>query len=84
MIEVETTPEFRDQVIAVLNEIRPALQIDGGDVELIAVRGNDIEIRLSGPYIDGPATATLIKMGMERTLREQLPAFGKITANNCF
>ena len=39
---------FANQVASALDEIRPALQADGGDIELIAVEGRDARIRLKG------------------------------------
>ena len=80
----ESITEFADQVTAVLNEIRPALQIDGGDVELVAIDGKNVEIKLSGPYIDSSYTVTLIRMGIERKLRDQIPSLGKVITVNTF
>jgi Fe-S cluster biogenesis protein NfuA len=84
MNETAPIPDFADQIKVALNEIRPGLQIDGGDVELVAIDGTNIQIRLFGPYIDGPYIVTLIRMGMERKLRAQVPSLGKVIAINTF
>ena len=84
MNQDQSITEFADQVAAVLNEIRPALQIDGGDVELVSIDGKNVELRLSGPYIDGPYTVTLIRMGIERKLRDHISSLGKVITVNTF
>ena len=53
-------------------------------MKLIAIDGTNIQIRLAGPYIDGPYIVTLIRMGIERKLRDQVPSLGKVTAINTF
>jgi Fe-S cluster biogenesis protein NfuA len=78
----ESKLDFEKQVIEILDLIRPALQIDGGDVKLVAIDGPNVKVKLSGPYIDGPHVATLIKMGIERTLRDKLPNMGKVLLDN--
>jgi Fe-S cluster biogenesis protein NfuA len=40
--------EFEQQVAAALEKVRPALQADGGDIELLAVEGQDARVRLKG------------------------------------
>jgi Fe-S cluster biogenesis protein NfuA len=40
--------EFAQRVTAALNQVRPALQADGGDIELVAIVGNDARVRLKG------------------------------------
>jgi Fe-S cluster biogenesis protein NfuA len=47
-MELEEQSGFAHQVVAALDKIRPALQADGGDIELIAVEDRDARIRLKG------------------------------------
>lgn len=65
---------MRDKVQAVLNEVRPSLQRDGGDVELVDVTPDGVvKVRLTGAC-GGCAMATYtLKMGIERTLKEAIP-----------
>jgi Fe-S cluster biogenesis protein NfuA len=44
----ETPTEFRQQIEAALGKVRPALQADGGDIELVAVEGANARVRLKG------------------------------------
>jgi len=44
----EARTEFRHQIESALDKVRPALQADGGDIELIAVEGQDARVRLKG------------------------------------
>ena len=64
----------KDKVQEVLNKIRPALQADGGDCELINVReDNVIEVRLQGACGNCPMATLTLKAGIERVLKEEIP-----------
>lgn len=65
---------MKAQVQEVLNLIRPALQADGGDVELVDVTDDGIvSVRLTGACGSCPMSTMTLKMGIERTLRDKLP-----------
>ena len=68
----ETT--VRDKVQGVLDLIRPAVQADGGDVELVQV-GDDgtVQIRFHGACHGCPSSTMTLQMGIERNLREKVP-----------
>ncbi|MBN2781361.1 MAG: NifU family protein [Candidatus Marinimicrobia bacterium] len=62
------------KVQEVLNKIRPSLQMDGGDVELIAVReDNVVEVKLVGACHGCPMSTMTLKAGIERVLKNELP-----------
>ncbi len=64
----------REQVETVLNKIRPAIQSDGGDVDLINVRAdNVIEVRLKGACGTCPMATLTLKAGIERVMKEEIP-----------
>ncbi|MBF0610249.1 MAG: NifU family protein [Magnetococcales bacterium] len=64
-----------EQVKAVLEEIRPMLQRDGGDVELVEVTPeNVVRVRLRGACGSCPGATMTLKMGIERIMRERIPA----------
>jgi Fe-S cluster biogenesis protein NfuA len=65
---------MKEKVQAVLDEIRPALQADGGDVELINVHEDGtVEVRLQGACKGCPMSQLTLKNGIERTLKEKIP-----------
>ncbi|MBE0574322.1 MAG: NifU family protein [Desulfuromonadales bacterium] len=65
---------MKAKVQEVLELIRPALQADGGDVELVDVTDDGIvSVRLTGACGSCPMSTMTLKMGIERTLREKLP-----------
>ena len=65
---------MKTKVQEVLNLIRPALQADGGDVELVDVTADGIvSVKLTGACGSCPMSTMTLKMGIERTLREKLP-----------
>ena len=65
---------MKEQVQEVLELIRPALQADGGDVELVDVTEDGIvSVKLTGACGSCPMSTMTLKMGIERTLKEKLP-----------
>jgi Fe-S cluster biogenesis protein NfuA len=63
---------MREQVEKILNEIRPNLQADGGDVELIDVQDGTVKVKLKGSCAGCPMSQMTLKMGIERMLKEQV------------
>jgi Fe-S cluster biogenesis protein NfuA len=64
----------KEQVQEALNKIRPQLQADGGDVELVDV--NDagmVKVRLTGACGGCPMSQMTLKMGIEKFLKQQIP-----------
>lgn len=69
-----------DQVKKALDEIRPLLQADRGDVELIAVEDGIVKVKLIGAC-SGCAMAKLtLKMGIEKKLKEKIPQIKSVEA----
>jgi Fe-S cluster biogenesis protein NfuA len=65
---------MREKVEAVINELRPALQADGGDIELVDVTEEGIvKVRLQGACRGCPGATMTLKMGVERMLRQRIP-----------
>ncbi len=68
----------REHIEAVLSRIRPLLQADGADVELVDVREDCISVRFTG-LCDRCATAQLsMHTGLSELLREEIPTFGEL------
>ncbi len=68
-----------EEVKKVLDMIRPALQADGGDVELVEV-GEDgvVKVKLVGACGHCPMSTMTLKMGIERTLKEKVPGVTEV------
>ena len=62
-----------ENVQAILNEVRPSLQADGGDVELVGVKDGTVSVRLTGACGGCPMSTMTLKMGIERILKAKLP-----------
>ena len=65
---------IRDKVQGVINLIRPAVQADGGDIELVDVSTDGIvQIRFHGGCHGCPTSTMTLQMGIERNLKEKVP-----------
>lgn len=65
---------MKDQVEAALQKVRPALQADGGDVELVAVEEDGtVKVRLTGACGGCPMSTMTLKQGIERVLKQEIP-----------
>jgi Fe-S cluster biogenesis protein NfuA len=68
----------RPEVEKVLETIRPALQADGGDVELVDVVGGVVKVRLKGACNGCPMAQMTLKGGIEAALKERIPAVERV------
>jgi len=74
---------FEDKVKDTIENIRPALQAHGGDVEFVGVdQDNTVRIRLQGACQGCPGAQMTMKMGIERALREKVPQVKEVVAVN--
>ena len=64
---------MRDKVEAALAKVRPNLQADGGDVELVDVKDGVVKVRLVGACGGCPMATMTLRNGIERILKEQVP-----------
>jgi Fe-S cluster biogenesis protein NfuA len=68
------TDSLRDRVQGVINLIRPAVQADGGDIEIVDVSGEGVvQIRFHGACHGCPSSNMTLKDGIIRNLREKVP-----------
>jgi len=63
----------KDQVEGVLDQLRPAMEADGGGVEVVAIEGACVRVRLRGTCLGCPSASLTMRLGIERRLREKLP-----------
>jgi Fe-S cluster biogenesis protein NfuA len=73
---------LKEQIEQVLNKIRPALQADGGDVELVEVdeQGGIVKVRLKGACGCCPMSTVTLKQGIERALKKEVPSVKEVLA----
>jgi Fe-S cluster biogenesis protein NfuA len=73
---------MKEQVEAALQAIRPALQNDGGDVELVDINEESgvVQVRLTGACGSCPMSTMTLKMGVERVLKEAVPQITLVEA----
>jgi Fe-S cluster biogenesis protein NfuA len=72
---------MREKVKAALDQIRVGLQMDGGDVELVAVEDDGtVKVRLVGACAGCPMSQMTLQMGIENTLKEQIPEVKRVVA----
>lgn len=70
---------MRDQIEAVLDEVRPTLLADGGNVELVDVSDDGVvSVKLVGACSACPMATVTLKMGIERALMEKIPAVKEV------
>lgn len=74
----QTTVE--DQVEAALDLLRPAIQMDGGDIRLESVEGGRVVVQLLGVCETCPISPVTLKQGVERILRERVPQITEVIA----
>lgn len=71
---------MREKVEAALSEIRPGLQADGGDVELVDIEDGVVKVRLTGACAGCPMSQMTLAFGIERVLKERVPEVKKVEA----
>lgn len=65
---------LHERVAAVIERIRPAVQDDGGDIELVDITGEGVaRVRLHGACVGCPSSSMTLQMGVERNVREKVP-----------
>jgi Fe-S cluster biogenesis protein NfuA len=74
-------PSLRDKVVKVLNLIRPAVQSDGGDLELVDITPEGVvQIRLHGACVGCPSSTMTLQVGIERNLKAHVPEVRSVQA----
>ncbi len=72
---VESTQE---KVQEALNEIRPQIQADGGDVQLVSVEKQTVKVRLVGHCAGCPMSAMTLRSGVEALIKQRVPEIQKV------
>jgi len=72
---------MKEKVEEALKKVRPALQADGGDIELVSVDENGVvKVRLKGACGSCPMSTMTLKMGVEKILKQQVPEVKEVVA----
>lgn len=75
----QSSQSIREKVQGVINLIRPAVQADGGDIELVDVTDEGVvQIRFHGACHGCPSSTMTLQMGIERNLRERVPEITQV------
>ena len=74
----ETLPLTSENVGKVLDELRPFLMADGGNVEVVEIDGPVVKVRLQGACGSCPSSTMTLKMGIERKMRESIPEVSEV------
>ena len=74
-------PQTKERVEKVISLIRPAVQADGGDVELVEITPEGVaRVRLHGACVGCPSSMITLKSGIERNLRDHVPEIKSVEA----
>ena len=71
---------MQEKVEEVLNKIRPALERDGGNVELVEVDNGTVKVKLTGACAGCPMSTITLKMGIEKILKQEIPEIKEVVA----
>ena len=72
-------PSLKERVAEVLNLIRPGVQADGGDLELVDVDDKGVvRLRLHGACVGCPSSSVTLTLGIERNLKEMVPEVAEV------
>lgn len=71
---------MKEKVEKVLEKIRPILQRDGGNVELVGVEGSKVKVRLTGACYGCPMSQMTLKSGIERIIKQEVPEVTEVVA----
>ncbi|WP_413442927.1 NifU family protein [Synechococcus sp. MIT S1220] len=77
-MSTETMALTMENVEKVLDELRPFLMADGGNVEVVELDGPIVKVRLQGACGSCPSSTMTLKMGIERKMRESIPEVSEV------
>ncbi len=82
MVQQKQEESLKQRVSDVIGQIRPFIQADGGDIELVEVQQDSgkVSIRLTGACRGCPMSQMTLKLGVERHLKEKVPEVTEVVA----
>ncbi len=80
-VKVTDMEDFRTRVLGVIEEIRPGLQMDGGDIKLVDLtESGQVQVTLQGACSTCPHATMTLKMGVESVLKDKVPEVTEVVA----
>ena len=77
--QASSDKSLRHRVAAVIDALRPMMQSDGGDIQLVDVDDNGVvSVRLQGACVGCPSASMTLSMGIERNLKDQIPEVTRV------
>jgi Fe-S cluster biogenesis protein NfuA len=76
----EEVSVLKEEIAQALEEVRPHLQVDGGDVELVDVEDGVVKVRLKGACAGCPMSQMTLKWGVENYLKKKVPGVKSVEA----
>ncbi len=73
---------MKEKIQEAIDKIRPALQADGGDVELVGYEDGVVTVRLKGACAGCPMSQMTLKNGIERLLKQEIPEIKSVESVN--
>jgi len=70
----------KDKVEKALKELRPQLQADGGDIELVEVENGIVKVKMKGACVGCPMSTMTLQWGVENFLKKKIPGIVKVEA----
>ena len=78
-MSVAVTDKTREQVAHIVDLIRPAVQQDGGDLELVEVTDDGVvHVRFHGACVGCPSSSMTLRIGIEQNLKNNLPEIQRV------
>jgi len=71
---------IENRVRKALEEIKPQIQADGGDIDLVAIENKTVKVRLRGSCVGCPLSALTLKQGVERLVKARVPEIDSVEA----
>ena len=72
---------MKEKVESVLDKIRPSLEADGGNVELVDVKDGFVKVKLTGACAGCPMSTITLKNGIERILKNEIPEVKEVVSD---
>ncbi|MGC6479373.1 MAG: NifU family protein [Flavobacteriaceae bacterium] len=70
--------EIKSKVLEALNEIRPFLASDGGDISLVSIENNIVKVQLHGACVGCSVNQMTLKSGVEMTVKKYVPSIEQV------